>query len=194
MTHRIATATLEGVSPYSPSRYHTAPAREKEGKDAYAKRTWREYCHTDGNGTVVIPPMAFKNCLAESAKFLGIQIPGKGKSNYTKHFEAGVLVTDPAPIGYSKDALTEEHNMDALFLPADGRRGSGTRVMKYFPRFDDWSARVQFHVFDDVIPKDVFQYVLEQAGQFIGIGRFRPRNNGFYGRFAVKKIEWAGDE
>ena len=191
MTHRIATAEIEGVSPYSQSRHHASPALEKEGKDAYARRTWREFAHYDRDGNVILPPMAMKNCLAESAKFLSLQIPGKGKATYTKHFEAGVLVTDPAKIGINKADLSEEKFMDTLFLPSDGKRGSGSRVMKYFPRFDEWSARVQFHVFDDVITEDVFQYILEQAGQFIGVGRFRPRQNGFYGRFMVKSLEWS---
>lgn len=190
MTHRIATVKIEGVSPYSQSRHHNTPAQEKEGKDAYARRTWREFCHYDRQGRVVIPPMAMKNALAESAKFLSVQIPGKGKSTYTKHFEAGVLVTDPAPIGITKDEITDR-NMESLFLPADGKRGSGSRVMKYFPVFPEWSATVQFHVFDEVITEDVFRYVLEQAGQFIGLGRFRPRNNGYYGRFIVNSLEWS---
>ncbi len=191
MTHRIATVMVEGVSPYSQSRYHATEALEKEGKDAYARRTWREFCHFDADGHIFLPPMAMKNCLSESAKFLAMQIPGKGKATYTKHVEAGVLVTVPARIGHHKDDLTEEKHMDALFLPSDGKRGSGSRVMKYYPRFDRWSAIVEFHIFDDVITKDVFQYVLEQAGQFIGVGRFRPRQNGFYGRFLIGSIEWA---
>lgn len=190
MTHRIVTAKIEGVSPYSQSRHHNTPATDKEGKDAYARRTWREYCHFDRDGRVVIPPMALKNALAESAKFLSMQIPGKGKSTYTKHFEAGVLVTDPAPIGHTRDDMTDAY-MESLFLPADGKRGSGSRVMKYYPVFREWDATVQFHVFDDVITEDVFRYILEQAGQFIGLGRFRPRNNGYYGRFIVNSLEWS---
>lgn len=190
MTHRVANAHIQGASPYSQSRYHNTPALEKEGKDAYAKRTWREYCHYDNSGNVVIPPMAMKNAIAESAKFLSIQVPGKGKTTYTKHFEAGVLVTEPAPIGYAREDIGDDF-MESLFLPADGRRGSGTRVMKYFPRFNEWEARVAFHIFDDVVTEEVFQYVLEQAGQFIGLGRFRPRNNGYYGRFTVESLEWS---
>jgi hypothetical protein len=46
---------------------------------------------------------------------------------------------------------------------------------------------------DDMLTKDVFRYHLEQAGTFIGIGRFRPRNNGFYGRFRLAEMEWASE-
>jgi len=48
-----------------------------------------------------------------------------------------------------------------------------------------WEGDVIFYVLDDTITEKVFRYHLEQAGKFIGIGRFRPRKNGFYGRFEV---------
>ena len=78
---KIATCKLQSISPYSQSRYHETPKLNKELDDDYRKRTWREYLHYDKEGQVYIPPMAFKNCLSEVAKFLGIQIPGKGKTN-----------------------------------------------------------------------------------------------------------------
>ena len=133
-----------------------------------------------------IPPMAFKNCLSEVAKFLGIQIPGKGKATYTKHFEAGILVIDSAYIGIHKDDVVCEN----LFLPSDGVRGSGKRVVKSYPLIPEWECRVVVYVTDDTISEDVFRYHLEQAGTFIGVGRFRPRQNGYYGRFTVIGIDW----
>ena len=33
-------------------------------------------------------------------------------------------------------------------------------------------------------------HILREAGKFIGIGRFRPRNNGYYGRFDVESVDW----
>lgn len=183
---RIAIATLESVSPYSQGRYVQEPKLEKELADDYEKRTWRHRMHADENGEVFIPPMAFKNCLSEIAKFLAEKIPGKGKATWTKHFEAGVLVVDPVPLGIKRDEVVGEW----LHVPSDGRRGGSTRVLRCFPRIDKWSGDVIFHVVDDTITPDVFQHHLEQAGKFIGLGRFRPRNNGYYGRFSVKEIVW----
>ncbi|MCB1771958.1 MAG: hypothetical protein KDJ31_20000 [Candidatus Competibacteraceae bacterium] len=186
---KIATCTLKSISPYSQSRYHETPKLNKELHDDYRLRTWREHLHYDKNGIVYIPPMTFKNCLSEAAKFLGIQIPGKGKSTYTKHFEAGVLVMDAAQIGIHKDDVDHEN----LFLPSDGVRGSGKRVVKTYPVIREWQVTVPFYVQDDVITEEVFKYHLQQAGTFIGIGRFRPRNNGYYGRFQLTDCEWISD-
>lgn len=189
---RIATAHLESISPYSQSKHYEieklgrATGTDTESSADYEKRTWRERVHVNPDGYVFMPPMAFKNCLAEIAKYLSVQIPGKGKSTYTKHFEAGVMVLDGITLPIKKEDVPGEW----LFVPADGRRGSGKRVSKCFPVIQSWKGTVTFHVLDDVITKEVFQQHLQDAGNFIGIGRFRPRNNGYYGRFKVNRIEW----
>lgn len=186
---KIATCRLESISPYSQSRYHETPHLNKELPDAYRDRTWREFLHYDANGQVYIPPMAFKNCLSEIAKFLSMKVPNAGKTTYTKHFEAGILVIDHSFLGIHKDEVEPER----LFLPSDGRRGSGKRVVKIYPLIREWKTTTTVYITDDIITEEVFRYHLEQAGTFIGIGRFRPRNNGFYGRFRIAKFEWATD-
>lgn len=182
-------ATLKSASPYSQSKNYNkenVPPLEKEGHDAYERRTWRERCHYAKDGEIYIPPMAFKNCLSEAAKYLSISIPGKGKSTYTKHFESGVMVLDTIPLGIHKDDVLGEE----FFVPADGKRGGGKRVYKTFPCVQEWEAEVAFYILDETITEKVFHQHLEEAGKFIGIGRFRPRNNGFYGRFEVLKVKW----
>ena len=181
-----ATVKLKSVSPYSQSKHYDVDKLEKESHVDYEKRTWKNRCHVDKDGIVFIPPMAFKNCLAEAAKYLSIQIPGKGKATYTKHFEAGVLVTEPLSLGVHIDDV----NGEALFVPADGKRGGSRRVTKYFPYITEWEGKVDFMILDETITKNVFADVIEQAGKFIGIGRFRPRNNGYYGRFAIESVKW----
>lgn len=189
---RIATAELESISPYSQSKHYEPEGgkrptgtKTETAKDT-EERTWRERCHTSTDGHVFIPPMAFKNCLAEIAKYLSVQIPGKGKSTYTKHFEAGVMVLEGLTLPETKETVHGEW----LFVPADGRRGSGKRVSKCFPVVHQWKGAITFHILDDMISEDVFEQHLKEAGNFIGIGRFRPRNNGYYGRFKVNKIRW----
>lgn len=187
---KTATAHLKSVSPYSQSRHVNTgefPKLDKESNADYERRMWRERVHADGNGMLYIPPMAFKNCLSEAAKYLSIQIPGKGKSTYTKHVEAGVLVVDPLPLPIRKDDVEGEW----LFLPSDGVRGSGKRVDKCYPLIRQWEGNVKFLIFDDTVTEKVFEHILSEAGKFVGIGRFRPRNAGFYGRFAVEDIGWS---
>jgi len=53
-----------------------------------------------------------------------------------------------------------------------------------------WGGEVEFIIIDDTINEQAFRYHIEQAGQLIGIGRFRPRNNGYYGRFKAEILTW----
>lgn len=183
----VATAYLKSISPYSQSKHYTDPPKEdKESAKDYEARTWMYRCHVNNDGNIFIPPMSFKNCLSEAAKYLGIQKPGKGKENYTKHFEAGVLVVEPLVLPIKHKEVAHEW----LFVPSDGKRGGGKRVDKCFPVIASWEGEVEYHVLDETITKDVFEKHLIEAGKFIGIGRFRPRNNGFYGRFEVVKLDW----
>jgi len=185
-------ASVEGISPYSQSRSYDVEHLQGEGFEDYEKRTWRNRLHVDERGEVFIPPMAFKNALAETAKFLSLSVPGKGKATYTKNFEAGVLAVEAARLGIKATAVQCER----LFVPADGRAGSGKRVHKYFPVIPaGWKADFSFLVFDETVLQTwpatgttVFEFVLERCGQFVGLGRFRPRNRGFYGRFAVNEF------
>lgn len=178
---KTCVVTLKSVSPYSQSRYHNSPKLEKEQSQDYEERTWRNRLNVNQDGYVFIPPMAFKNCLSEAAKYLSVQISGKGKSTYTKHFVSGIMVMDPLVLTIKP----EQVNGEWLHVPADGRRGGPKRVLKCFPFISTWQGEVLFHILDDTITEKIFEYHLEQAGKFIGIGRFRPANNGYYGRFKI---------
>lgn len=179
------TATLKGTTPYSQSKAITSPRGDDEDYRAWEERVWRERLHRDGDGMVFVPPMAIKNCLSEYAKYRSDNVPGKGSAKYTKYFEAGVMVPEPITLGIKADDVPGEW----LFLPSDGKRGGGKRVWKCYPVIHQWEGKVTVIVLDEMV-KPVVEDYLTGAGRYIGIGRFRPRNNGFYGRFTVSKLKW----
>lgn len=184
---KLAICKLKSTSPYSQGKYHETPKKEKELSHDYELRTWRERLHySPDTGKVFIPPMSFAISMKEAAKYMNIQIPGKGKSTYTKNFDAGILVTEPLVLDLHKDDVISEN----VFVPSDGRRGGTTRVMKTFPLIQSWTGEVTYYILDDIITEDVFRRVLETSGNLIGIGRFRPRNCGYYGRFEIVDIKW----
>ena len=186
---REATVTIEGVAPLSMSRPLESRREQNEPHDAFEERTWRERCNADGEGKLQIPPMAFKRLLNATAKFMGETIPGQGKKTYTKRFVSGVLAFEPMLIAPSihRDNVEGEW----LFVPSSGIAGDGKRVMKRFPVVRKWSGTVTLHVIDDMIKNQVFEEYLSAGGKFIGLGRFRPEKNGFYGRFAVSEVRWS---
>ncbi|MCK9549200.1 hypothetical protein [Aquamicrobium sp.] len=186
---RTLVANLVGISPYSQSRAHDEPKiDDKESHDAYDRRTWRSKAHVDADtGQVVIPAMGLKLAIAEAARRLAIKIPGKRGATYTKNVLSGVLVVADMPLGITRDDLREE----VVFANADGKRGSGTRVFRRFPMVPTgWKATAEIHLIDSEIPEEVVERCLREAGNLIGIGRFRPQNGGYLGRFEVTAMKW----
>jgi len=57
--------------------------------------------------------------------------------------------------------------------------------MRCFPTIARWEGQVQIHVLDETITEQVLAEHLAQAGQFIGLGSFRPEHRGIYGRFRL---------
>lgn len=89
------------------------------------------------------------------------------------------------------DAITILHNgkgpaknfeVDSRPVTIPATKG---RVMRHRPRFDDWGAKFELLVNDDLLDVEMAQQLLGEAGQSIGIGDFRPEKRGPFGTFRV---------
>jgi hypothetical protein len=188
---KTVTVTLKSVTPYSQSRQHDTPRKQGETWEDYEKRTWRDKCNIANgaaDGEIIIPAMALKQLLDSSAKKLSIQIPGKGKATYTKHFISDVICDNDIPLGVKKSEVKSV----TINANSDGVRGSGKRVKRTFPQIEKWEATTAtFTIFDDTITRDIFEQTLTFGGKSIGIGRFRPEKGGLNGRFVCSNFRWS---
>jgi hypothetical protein len=184
---RTAIININGVSPYSASKvFENRVKNAGESFEDHENRCWRERLNVDSQGVGIIPPMAFAWALQVAAKRYAGKIVGKGNATWTKHFESGLLVVDALPLGVTRADVQGEW----LFVPSDGVRGSGKRVMKCFPIVHKWGGDVTVHVLDDEITPAIFAKVADVAFKLVGVGRFRPERCGFYGRAEVKSLKW----
>ncbi len=186
---RLCIASLESLTPYSQSGFFQTEKPAKMCHQEYEETYWKEKMHVTPDGNVFIPPMSFKFCVTEAARRLGRKIPGKGNATYGKRFEGGIMVMDAIILPIRGDDVKGEW----INANADGVRGSGKRVRRCFPVIPDWKADVKFWLTDDVIDQSVFEEAVSEAGQFIGVGRFRPEKGGFYGRFKVTAFNWEAE-
>lgn len=177
---------LVSASPLSFSKAITSIKDPGESHEAFEERTWRERMHVDKNGELFIPANALETMLVETAKFLAESVPGKGKATYTKHFMAGIMVTEPLMLAIKADTIQHER----CFVSSDGKPGGSKRVWKNFPIVAEWKARGQIILLDPILidkPEKVEEY-LRYAGKFIGFLKGRPRRGGHYGRFSVENF------
>jgi len=185
---------LKGLAPLQFSKYIAEKKNTGESHDAFEKRSWMQRLHVGADGNCFVPPQAIKGGLESCARFLSESVPGKGMAKYTKHFKAGIMCTDPILLFNGGKPLTAKdvHPLE-LFVPSDGRKGGGSRVMKVFPTLSDWTAIGTLYVLDPLLidkPEKIEEY-MRHAGQFIGMLAFRPENGGYFGRYEVTKFEYS---
>lgn len=189
MKTSVARLTLTGITPYSQSRQHDAPKLDGETHEAYDVRTWREKLNVAERGgaqTVILPAHGLMQAFAAAAKYSKRQIPGQGKATWTAKFLSGIaLLEDPA---LNVDPATIQSI--TISANADGVRGSGKRVPRRFPIMNEWASTFDVFILDPIITEEVFREMVEIAGMFIGIGRFRPEKGGTNGRFKITALDW----
>ena len=189
-----ATVDIKGLTPYQQGRMYAdeVPKKGKETHADYEKRTWRHRAHKNKDGFVVIPPMCFKKALEASCKHRGDKGPKGGKTTWTKYFERGIMLTEPAVLGVK----WEDVDGVLVYVPSDGKPGGGSRVPKWFPTIHppNWDCTVTYYILDEIITREAFEDHLKTSGSFIGIGVFRPENRGFHGRFIPTLREWNASE
>jgi len=190
------TATIQGAAPLTWGAPITSTKESGEGHDKFEDRTWQERAHIDKNGHAYIISLAIKNCLVSVAQYLSESVPGGGAAKFTKHVTSGVLPGENMTICNlkGKPLTLADLTKYTMFVPADGKRGGSTRVRRSYPTAMEWQTDLSLIVVDKKIDAERIERYLKEAGLFIGLGSFRPQNNGIHGRFKVTKFNAVSKE
>ncbi len=184
---RTATITIVGMTPYSQSKALQVEKKRDEDYKTFEERIWKQRLHVDEKGQVFIPPVSIVLGMACAAAYLskGGELKKKGAATWSQNFNSGLAIAEGPMIGKT----AEDARPEWVYCHADGKRGSGKRVWRCFPIFPQWGTTFVLHILDDTIPEEVFRRVVEAFGLFNGLGRFRPQNGGYLGRFIVESIK-----
>jgi hypothetical protein len=189
MKFSIAKVTLKSLAPYSSSRQHGEPMLEGEGHDDYDRRTWRSKLNVeirDGKPTIVLPAHGLMQCIAAAAKYSKKQIRGQGKATWTSKFSGSISIPESPSLNIDPETVT------SVTIPCNpqGMRGGSGRVPRRFPIIPEWETTFDCWILDPIITETIFREMVEIAGLFIGIGRFRPEKGGINGRFRLERLIW----
>jgi len=168
--------SIRGVAPLLQHRFHVdneAPTfTELTGFKDYSEDILKAL-YVEPNGTIYQPSDHIWCAMIKSA--VNFKIPGKGKKTYKDLVKSAVFIyPDAIPHKNQKFGIDRR--------PVVIQRA---RVVRERPRFDDWELSFEIHLLDDQFPIDAARRILEHAGNYTGIGDFRPR----FGRFMVTEFK-----
>ncbi len=132
--------------------------------------------------------------------FSAASIPGcmgnAGANHKMRGSRKSLRFVVPSAVRITEDTVTimngsgpaKDFEIDARPVTIPATKG---RIMRYRPRFNEWGAKFNLMVNDDLLDIDTAHQLLNEAGLTIGIGDFRPEKRGPFGTFRVTKFEEA---
>lgn len=171
---------IKGQSPYLMHKFGEDEADIK-GKKSIAEKDYasevEKALYRSPEGEIYVPSAQIKGCLIEAGK--NFKVAGKGKSNYSKLFGA-FLIVEPDTI----PMVNQEWITDARAVVIQR-----ARIIRYRPKFMEWGLKFTLTIMEDEIPVETVKNALDHAGNYVGIGDFRPQKKGSFGRFIVTSFK-----
>lgn len=177
--------TIEGVTPLLVHRFGEEAqaggrtrATDAAARDPRTEATKAAYIAADG--TYYFSAFAIPNAMAAAGS--NHKLRGSRKTLRFVVPSAVTLTSDTITIcnGTGKPAKSFEVDSRPVTIPA-----TKGRVMRHRPRFDQWSAKFEMLLNEDLLPDQLAHQLLNEAGMTIGVGDFRPEKRGPFGRFRV---------
>lgn len=159
---------------------------KKKGGEALLgdENEWKKTIYFKKDIGVYLPAMAIEACLVNASK----QFKITGRQTATKYVKSGIFCTDEylqflvdgKPIMSLDDPRII---IDKRTVKNPSTKG---RNVRYRAKFDKWESNFRIIVnSDDYLSKDILEEILGYAGNFVGVGDYRPR----FGRFKLVDIK-----
>jgi hypothetical protein len=149
--------------------------RKKTDEDhfAIAKSEFLGSIYHDNETGVYLPGINMEACLFEAAK---MQKLGKTSKRSL------LVLNDKIKIQYSGPKTPEKLYEDSTFVDVRAVKVGMSKLMRYRPKFAEWSAEFQLSFNPEQIEERDIIRILEDAGSLVGVGDYRPR----FGKFSVE--------
>lgn len=149
-------------------------------RDAAEKCVYRE----EGTRALTIPGASFSRMLCSA----GERHKQRGSRKSLAYVVPAALIVseDYAPL-YKKDRETRitEFEIDSRSVVIPATKG---RVMRHRPKHNEWTCRFTLRLNEDVLAPETVRQLLQEGGQQVGVGDFRPQKRGPFGTFDI--VSW----
>jgi hypothetical protein len=173
--------TIQGVTPLLMNKFNEEDLDSKNrDKNATPRELATKTAYLDDKGKLYFPSINIYSSIIAAGQFHKI---GKNKVTTQKSslIPAGILMNQEV-IYFSKPNDNHfEVDSRPVVIPS-----TGGKIMKHRARLDAWELNFELEVDKNMFSEKQVRSIVDDSGQKIGLGDFRPSRKGFYGRFVVK--------
>lgn len=136
------------------------------------------HCYRNPQGKCFLPADQLRGSFITAGSAVKAKVGGRSKS--MKQVVAAMFMVTPDEILLP--------DFDVIDKRSAVNRNIKARIIVIRPKWLTWEASFELNVMNDTITKETVKSVIEYAGDYVGIGSFRPTNNGMFGRFQLIDI------
>ncbi len=184
----IYKVSIEGITPYMQHRMDDVKLEvwEKNRKhiierpDINQKDVTRAEFHSYRNseGKCFIPAEHLRIAFINGGSYLKSKVGARTKS--MKSIIAAVMMVSPEEI--------ELPDYDQIDKRSAVNKNIQARVMVIRPKWSVWSVEFDMILDNETLTKEMITELITVTGNYVGIGSYRPTNNGYFGRFRLKGL------
>lgn len=151
--------------------------REDVNKEDLIRAEYHMYI--DENGKPYLPTEQIRGSFINAGSFVKAKVGNAKKS--MKNIVAGMFYIKQEKIKLPDNWIIDKRSAV--------NRNVKARIITIRPKWEKWEAEFTLIVDNDTITDEIVKKVIEYAGQYCGIGSFRPTNNGMFGRFKINNFQ-----
>lgn len=184
----IYSVKIEGITPYMQHRMDDVKLEEWEkNRKQIIERTdvnvedlkRAEYhCYRNRYGQCFIPAEQLRIAMINGGTYLKSKVGTRTKS--MKGIIAAVMRISP------EDVLLPDY--DEIDKRSAVNKNVKARVMVIRPKWSKWEAQFDMVLDNGTLTKEMLTELVSVTGNYVGIGSYRPTNNGYFGRFKLIDI------
>ncbi len=180
--------TIEGITPYMQHRMddQTLAAWEKNRKLTIERPDVSQvdairaeyHCYRNNAGSCYIPAEQIRGALINAGAMVKAKVGNARKS--MKNIVAAMFTLE------EEEILIPDY--DHIDKRSAVNKNVKARIIVIRPKWAKLNVSFVLCVDNDTITQETIEEIINHAGNYIGIGSFRPTNNGQFGRFKIVKL------
>jgi hypothetical protein len=169
---------ITGITPLLMNKFNIDEKNSKQDKNITPREAAKKVCYIDDEQEkLYYPTLNIQACIIDAGKF---HKDGKVKVTTARGslIPAGVMIE--GEYIYFDEPETWEVDSRAVVVPS-----TGGRVVCHRPRLDKWRLNFTLNLDVKMFNPKFIRTIIDDAGNKIGLGDFRPARKGTFGRFVV---------